>query len=475
MGVSAAIHAAEGPPVGIVSHVKVLSDKVEDVSSLDAWRRSFIRDGMTDRDKALAAWESVVRFQHQDSPPVEFLQLENAVLDAIKMFNVYGYSMCGNAASHVQSLARAAGLEARGWTIQAHVVPEVSWGGKWRQAALRRHLIHSCTEIARDCYDGTVDTDALLDKAQAEIFSATQGDRAGEATAVRDILQGIFTDIESMRENRITGLRTWFNDMDDLTCGLQRSELIIVAGRPSMGKTTLALNIAMRVALGGWPRPNKPDAKPALIFSLEMSKPVIARNILCGYARVDAHRLRRGLLPREEINALTMKAGDLYEAPIYIDDTPGLSLRDLRTRARRLKMTVPDLALVVVDYLQLMEERNAENRQQEISIISRGLKGLARELNLPVIAISQLSRATEAREGHIPRMSDLRESGSLEQDADLIILLYREEHYNPGARPGEADLIVAKQRNGPTGTVTTTFLKNYLRFEDRSHQEQTPF
>ena len=344
-----------------------------------------------------------------------------------------------------------------------------------RQAALRRHLIHSCTEIARDCYDGTVDTDLLLDKAQAEIFSATQGERTGEATAVRDILQGIFTDIESMRENRITGLRTWFNDLDDLTCGLQRSELIIVAGRPSMGKTTFALNIAMRVAMGAWPKPNKEDGRPVLIFSLEMAKPVIARNILCGYARVDAHRLRRGLLPREEINALTMKAGDLYEAPIYIDDTPGLSLRDLRTRARRLKMSVPDLSLVVVDYLQLMEERGAESRQQEISIISRGLKGLARELNVPVVALSQLSRATEAREGHIPRMSDLRESGSLEQDADLIILIYRAEAYNPGERPGEADIIVAKQRNGPLGTITTTFLKNYLRFEDRSHQEQPQF
>ncbi len=345
-----------------------------------------------------------------------------------------------------------------------------------RQASLRRRLIHACTVVARDSYDATVETEVLLDKAQAEVFAVTQGDRFAEATAVRDILQEIFNDIESMQANRITGLRTWFNDLDDLTCGLQRSDLVIVAGRPSMGKTTLALNISARVALGGPPsRPDKAGAKPVLIFSLEMSKPVIARNILCGHARVDAHRLRRGLLPREELNALTMKAGDLYEAPIYIDDTPGLSLRDLRTRARRLKMSLPELSLIIIDYLQLMEERQAENRQQEISIISRGLKGLARELNVPVIAISQLSRATEAREGHIPRMSDLRESGSLEQDADLILLLYREEHYNPGARPGEADLIVAKQRNGPTGTVTVTFLRNYLRFEDRSQQETTPF
>ncbi|MFP4055905.1 MAG: replicative DNA helicase [Candidatus Brocadiia bacterium] len=344
-----------------------------------------------------------------------------------------------------------------------------------RQAAVRRKLIHACTEIMRNSYDGSLSPEELLDRAQAEIFGVSQGDQFAEAAAVRDVLQEIFEDIESIRENRITGLRTYFHELDDLTCGLQPSDLIIVAGRPSMGKTTFALNVAGRVAMGDWNRPNREEGRPVLVFSLEMSKPVIARNLLCGYAKVDAHRLRRGLLPREEINALTVKAGDLYEAHVYIDDTPGLSLRELRTRARRMKMTVPDLSMVVVDYLQLMEERGAENRQQEISIISRGLKALARELNVPVIALSQLSRATESREGHVPRMSDLRESGSLEQDADLIVLLYRPEHYNPNDRPGEVDLIVAKQRNGPTGIVKATFLRNFLRFEDYLEPEHVPF
>jgi len=344
-----------------------------------------------------------------------------------------------------------------------------------REAALRRRLIQACNTIMSSSHDGSLGVDALLDKAQSEIFSVSQGDPFAEAAAVRDILEDIFQDIENIRENRITGLRTYFNELDDLTCGLQPSEFIIIAGRPSMGKTTFALNIAGRVAMGGWHRPNKEAAKPVLLFSLEMAKPVIARNILCGYAKVDAHRLRRGLLPRETINELTTKAGDLYEAPVYIDDTPGLSLRELRTRARRQKMSVPDLSLVIVDYLQLMEERSAENRQQEISTISRGLKSLARQLNIPIMALSQLSRATEAREGHVPRMSDLRESGSLEQDADLIVLLYREEHYNPGARPGEADLIVAKQRNGPTGLVRATFLRQFLRFEDYLQPEHVPF
>ena len=343
-----------------------------------------------------------------------------------------------------------------------------------RQAALRRHLIHACTEIARDSYDGSIDTDALLDKAQAGIFAVTQDDKFAEAAPISDVLKEIFKDIDSISGQRITGLRTYFKDLDDLTCGFQKSELIIIAGRPSMGKTTLALNIVCRVAMGGWHSPNKDEAEPVLLFSLEMSKPVIARNLLCGYAKVDAHRLRRGLLPHDEIQALTMKAGDLYEANIFIDDTPGLSLRDLRTRARRMKLRVPDLALVVIDYLQLMEGPRADSRQQEISSISRGLKALARELDLPVIALSQLSRQTEAREGHVPRMSDLRESGAIEQDADVIILLYREEQYNPGARPGEADLIIAKQRNGPTGNVTATFLRQFLRFEDYLQQEEVP-
>ncbi|MFW6162674.1 MAG: replicative DNA helicase, partial [Planctomycetota bacterium] len=336
--------------------------------------------------------------------------------------------------------------------------------------------IHACTDVTRAAYDGATDTDELLDMAQSEIFAVGQGDVKAEASSVSDILHDVFKDIEAMKQDRITGLRTYFRDLDDLTCGLQASELIIIAGRPSMGKTTFALNIASRVSLGGWHPADPERAAPVAIFSLEMAKPVIARNILCGYAKVDAHRLRRGLLPHNEIQALTMKAGDLYEARIYIDDTPGLSLRDLRTRARRLKMKVPDLSLLIIDYLQLMEHRGAENRQQEISAISRGLKGLARELEIPVIALSQLSRQTEAREGGVPRMSDLRESGSIEQDADLILLLYREERYNPGARPGEADLIVAKQRNGPTGTVTVTFLRQFLRFEDfLQPEETTPF
>jgi len=395
-----------------------------------------------------------------DGRPIDLVILTDALKQRGDLERVGGPAFLVSLLEAVPSAANA--------EYYAHIV---------RDAALRRHLIHACTEIARDSHDGSIDTDALLDKAQQEVFGLSQGDQIADATAVRDVLQEVFRDIDSMSGERISGLRTYFHDLDDLTCGLQPSELIIIAARPSMGKTTLALNIAGRVAMGGWHRPDPDATVPVLIFSLEMAKPVLARNILCGYAKVDAHRLRRGLLPPEEINALATKAGQLYEAQIYIDDTPGLSLRDLRTRARRMKMKVPALGLIIIDYLQLMEAAGrSENRQQEISLISRGLKALARELEVPVIALSQLSRQTESREGHVPRMSDLRESGALEQDADLIVLLYREEHYNPGARPGEADLMVVKQRNGPTGTVTVTFLRQFLRFEDFLQQEQaTPF
>jgi len=395
-----------------------------------------------------------------DGKPVDLLLLTDTLQQAGELERVGGAAFL---VSLLESVPSAANAE-----YYARIV---------REASVRRRLIHATNQVARAAYDASLDTDSLLDLAQGEIFALSQADVSNEATAVSDILHEVFKDIEAMSRDRITGLRTYFRDLDDLTCGLQPSELIIIAGRPSMGKTTLALNIASRIALGGWHPPDPEKAVPVAIFSLEMAKPVIARNILCGYAKVDAHRLRRGLLPPEERSALSIKAGDLYEARIYIDDTPGLSLRDLRTRARRLKMKVPDIGLVIIDYLQLMESSTrSENRQQEITAISRGLKALARELDVPIVALSQLSRQTEAREGGVPRMSDLRESGSIEQDADVIVLLYREEVYHAGARPGQADLIVAKQRNGPTGMVTVTFLRQFLRFEDYYEVEEgAPF
>ena len=227
-----------------------------------------------------------------------------------------------------------------------------------------------------------------------------------------------------------------------------------------MGKSSLVLNIAEHAGTK--------EKKPTLIFSMEMSAQQVAQNMLCSTAKIDAHLLRTGKLDDNQFSNLSLAMGDLSESEIFIDDTPGLGLLELRAKARRLKLQ-HNIQMIIVDYLQLMEGRKAENRQQEISGISRGLKALARELEVPVIAVSQLNRSVETRDGHTPRMSDLRESGSIEQDADVIILLHREDYYDPTKRPGEVDLNIAKQRNGPTGKVKLTFLREILRFENYQH------
>ena len=232
-----------------------------------------------------------------------------------------------------------------------------------------------------------------------------------------------------------------------------------------MGKSTLAIGIAQHIAVNG---------DPVAIFTLEMSREEIVSRMLCSQGRIDSQRLRTGRLTEGDFSKLSNAANVLYKKPIFVDDSAGLTVTEIRAKCRRLKRR-QGLGLVVVDYLQLMHGTAGENRQQEIAIISRSLKSLARELDAPVVALSQLSRGVEAREGHVPRMSDLRESGSLEQDADVVILLYREEYYNPGSRPGEADLIVAKQRNGPTGVVRVNFMRHHLRFEDLAQHEPPPF
>jgi replicative DNA helicase len=239
-------------------------------------------------------------------------------------------------------------------------------------------------------------------------------------------------------------------------CGLQRSELVVMASRPSIGKSSLALCIIHNVAVN--------EKKAVALFSLEMSKEQVAQNMLCARARVNAHQVRRGLLPEGESTKLAEAAGALYEADIIIDDSTSLTPLQLRAKARRMKAE-HNIELVVVDYMQLMYVARSEGRQQEIAEISRSLKGLARELKVPVLAISQLNRAPEMRESHKPRLADLRESGAIEQDADVVLLLHRDDYYEEHSNPGRAELRIAKQRNGPVGSVTLTFLKEYMRFE----------
>jgi len=329
-----------------------------------------------------------------------------------------------------------------------------------KQKFILRSLIRSATQISTECYEGASDPDLLLDKAEALIFDIASKKLKRDAVAMKDIIKSSIEMIDALyqRKGMITGLPTGFVDLDHQLAGLQPAELIVVAGRPAMGKSSLALCIAEHVALT--------QKMGTAIFSLEMSKEHLVQRMLCAHARINAHHVRSGMLSTSDWPNLTKAAGKLSEAPIYVDDSPSLSVLELRAKARRLKSR-HDVGLVIVDYLQLMEESSyADNRQQEISVISRSLKALARELGVPVIAVSQLSRAPERRESFRPRLSDLRESGAIEQDADVVLLLFREDYYTPtNENKGVAEVLVAKQRNGPTGTVKLAFIKEYTRFE----------
>lgn len=334
-----------------------------------------------------------------------------------------------------------------------------------KEKSILRKLINRATEIINLGFGDAGDVDESLDRAERLIFEISEDRVRPSFFHIKDIIKASFKTIENLYEKKqlITGVPTGFTKLDDLTSGLQPSDLIIVAGRPSMGKTALALNITQHAAIE--------DGIPSAIFSLEMSKEQLALRLLCSEAKVDAHRLRGGFLSETDWPKLTRAAGSLSEAPIFIDDTPGLTVLEMRAKSRRLKAE-HNLGLVVVDYLQLMRGRaNSETREQEISDISRSLKALAKELRLPVIALSQLNRKVEDRGDRRPQLADLRESGAIEQDADVIIFLYRDEVYNrseDNPHKGKAEIIVGKQRNGPTDKFELAFLDKYTCFENLS-------
>jgi replicative DNA helicase len=342
----------------------------------------------------------------------------------------------------------------------------LSYGGIVRE----KDLIRIATEIIGQSYEAREDVDKLLDDAERLIFQISERRMQGSAFPVRAILKDTFEHIERLydRKEHITGLATGFDDLDRMTSGFQPSDFIIIAGRPSMGKTAFALNIAKHAGVE--------DHKRVLVLSLEMSKEQLVQRLLCAEARVDSHKVRTGYLDPRDWTRMTNAAGRLAEAPIYIDDSPALSVLEARAKARRMKAE-HGLDLIVIDYLQLMRGRNPENRQQEISEISRSLKALAKELVVPVVALSQLSRAVEARQSKEPQLSDLRESGALEQDADVILFLYRPERYGIQSEDGDrvADIIVGKQRNGPTGKVQVTFIPEFASFERLARREAQPF
>ncbi|HEY9597558.1 MAG TPA: replicative DNA helicase, partial [Cyanophyceae cyanobacterium] len=327
-----------------------------------------------------------------------------------------------------------------------------------------RQLIQSGNEIVQLGYETSIELETVLDQAEQKIFGLTQKRPQQGLVSIADTLSKAFQEIETRNQGAVLpGISSDFYDLDAMTGGFQRSDLIIVAGRPSMGKTSFALGIARNVA----------EEFPVAIFSLEMSKEQLVQRILAGEAEIESNYLRTGRIAASQWEQLTYAMGILANLPIYIDDTPNQTVNQMRSQVRRLQAEQgKQLGLVLIDYLQLMEG-NSDNRVQELSRITRGLKGLARELNVPVIALSQLSRGVEARTNKRPMMSDLRESGSIEQDSDLIIMLYRDEYYQPDTPDrGIAEVIITKHRNGPTGVVKLLFDPQFTRFRNLASPNQ---
>lgn len=335
------------------------------------------------------------------------------------------------------------------------------------EKALARNLISTCTELTTEAYDGQKETEALLDDAERRILQLSDTKNRGDFASVGAVVEVTLDKITKLYENKagLTGLPTGFRDLDRMTSGLQPSDLILVAARPSMGKTAFTLNIAQNVGVR--------QHKTVAFFSLEMSQEQLVQRLLCQIAHIDSQKLRTGQLNSdEEWTRLTDACDKLYESPIYIDDTPGISVAEMRSKARRLK-SEHGLGLIIVDYLQLMQGRNAESRQQEISEISRSLKALARELKVPLIALSQLSRSVESRQDKRPMLSDLRESGALEQDADIVSFLYREDYYDKETENQHiTEVILAKHRNGPVGSVKLYFKNEFTLFLNLDTQHE---
>ncbi|MGO8988441.1 MAG: replicative DNA helicase [bacterium] len=405
----------------------------------------FLDAGDFYRDAHRKIFDALINLSERDEP-ADLITLTNELRKIDQLDSIGGASYL---ASLIDSVPTAANIE-----YYARIVKE---------KAILRKLIQTSTEIITQSYEDRGDVEGFLDEAERAIFEISEKRVRPSFYPIREIVKQSFTTIERLfkKKEAVTGVPSGFKELDRMTAGFQPSDLIIIAGRPSMGKTAFCLDVAEYAAIE--------NKIPVAIFSLEMSKEQLVIRMLCSQANVEGTRLRTGYLTESDWPKLTIAAGNLSEAPIYIDDTAALSALELRAKARRLKSEY-GLGMVIVDYLQLMKGRSrVESRQQEISEISRSLKALAKELNIPVIAVSQLSRKTEERTGNRPQLSDLRESGAIEQDADLILFIYRDEVYNraeDNPNRGKAEVIIGKQRNGPIGKIDLAFLDKFTTFKD---------
>ena len=435
------------PPHSLEAEAAVLGAILLDNTALDR-----VAEVVTAEDFYREAHRKIFRAAtelSQRSEPIDLLTLTEALKTRGELPEIGG-------AGYVSELTDRA-LSAANIQYHARIV---------REKAILRGLISTAAEIVARGYEAREDVTRFVDEAEQAIYQIAEKKTRASFTRVGDMITETFRQIEQLYERKemVTGVPTGFTDIDRMTAGLQPSDLIIVAGRPSMGKTSFCLNIAEHVAIE--------KGIGVAVFSLEMSKDQLVLRMLCSQARVDLSKVRTGFLAQKDFPRLAEAAGRIHDAPIYVDDTPALSALEVRAKSRRLKRTKEaNLGLIIVDYLQLMRGSSGrdDSREQEISQISGSLKALAKELRVPVIALSQLNRQVESRQPPKPRMADLRESGAIEQDADVIAFIYRDEVYNPQSTEskGKAEIIIAKQRNGPIGDVELTFLHEYTRFENR--------
>jgi replicative DNA helicase len=385
-----------------------------------------------------------IRTIYDRGHPVDLVMLAEYLKEQKQIEDIGGYAYLAELWDAAPTAANA--------EYYAHIV---------RDKSVVRNLIHASTEILRDSYDQAMPADDLLEGAERKILDIAQRGMTGQTYTLEQALKEAYDRIDNRHQHdqmSISGLPTGFHDLDNITAGLQNSELVIIAARPSVGKTAFALNLIRHVVVE--------EGHPAFFVSLEQSRIELAERLLCCQARVDSHKLRKGHLGSEDMQKLIEAGGVLGKAKLLIDDTPGQGLLRIAANARRLKLR-HHIKLVVIDYLQLIEPDNRrDSRQEQVAQMSRRLKFLARELQIPVVSLAQVNRSSEDRQDHRPRLSDLRESGAIEQDADTVLLLHRPELYEPGQHEGILEIMIAKQRNGPTGEVTLAFLKQFMRFED---------